>query len=108
MELKEKVEAALNAALSPAFMDLDNDDGIFGFVVAAKFQRMTALKRQRLIHQALRTEPHQLLPAELRQVVFISTLTPAEAASKGLTPPEPKKVSPKKRAASKPKAGAKS
>lgn len=86
MTLKEKVEAALTASLNPEFMDLDDDDGIFGYVVAAKFQRMTALNRQKLIHQALRAAPHQLLLKELRQVVFISTLTPAEAAAKGLTP----------------------
>lgn len=84
MALKKKLEAALRHSLAPDLIDLVDEDGITGYVVSTKFQRMTALNRQKLIQRSLCEAPHPLLPAELRRVLLIVPLTPMEAKSYGL------------------------
>ena len=85
MALKKKLEAALRHSLAPELIDLVDEDGITGYVVSTKFQRMTALNRQKLIQRSLCDAPHPLLPGELRRVLLIVPLTPAEARSYGLS-----------------------
>lgn len=84
MALKKKLEAALKHSLAPDLIDLVDEDGITGYVVSSKFQRMTALNRQKLIQRSLCDALHPLLPAELRRVLLIVPLTPMEAKSYGL------------------------
>ena len=84
MALKKKLEAALKHMLAPDLIDLVDDDGVTGYVVSSKFQRMNALNRQKLVQKSLCGAPRPLLPAELRRVLLIVPLTPAEARSYGL------------------------
>jgi hypothetical protein len=83
MDLKEKVTEALRQSLHPERIQLRDDDGISGFVVSAQFQRMPALERQTLIHKALNGPSVPLTRAELRQVLAIAGLTPAEYEALG-------------------------
>ena len=78
MDLKEKVTEALRRSLVPDSIVLEDDDGISGFVVSAKFRRMTALDRQRLIDQILRDPESEVTKPELRRILAIAALTPAE------------------------------
>ncbi len=55
--LKEKVEEALNQQLHPDHVQLEDDDGICGIVVAARFRGMSALNRQTVIERALPSRP---------------------------------------------------
>jgi hypothetical protein len=79
MDLKEKVISALRAHLKPEYLHIENEHGVSGFVVAPKFRGMSALDRQMLIDKALRGPPNGLSADEMRQVMAIAGLTPAEA-----------------------------
>jgi acid stress-induced BolA-like protein IbaG/YrbA len=83
MELKEKVTKALNRQLSPDRVQLEDDDGISGIVVSKQFDQMPALDRQTLIDKALRGSKIKFTKAELRSVLAIAGLTPAEFAALG-------------------------
>jgi acid stress-induced BolA-like protein IbaG/YrbA len=78
VDLKEKVVEALRSCIVPDLIDLEDDDGISGVVVSAGFRGMSALDRQRLIHKALHSSSDKFSKAELRQVLAIAALTPAE------------------------------
>lgn len=78
MDLKEKVTEALRRYLHPDHIQLDDDGGISGIVLSPQFRGMPSLKRQTLIHTALRDSAIKLTKAELREVLAIAGLTPAE------------------------------
>jgi acid stress-induced BolA-like protein IbaG/YrbA len=83
MDLKEKVEAALIKSIGPERIQLKDDDGIFGFVVSTEFHGMSAIDRQTLIYDALHNPTSKLTRPELRQVLAIAALTPAEFEVRG-------------------------
>ena len=83
MELKEKVTQALRRHLHPDHIHLEDDDGISGLVVSTQFLRMPSLERQMLIDNALRNSPVKLTKAELRHILAIAGLTPAEYEALG-------------------------
>jgi acid stress-induced BolA-like protein IbaG/YrbA len=78
VDLKKKVAAALRGAAADARIRLEDDDGISGFVVSAEFRGMSALDRQMLIDGALRNSSLKFSKPELRQILAIAALTPAE------------------------------
>ena len=78
MDLKEKVALALRRSLRADHIRLEEDGDISGIVVSARFERVPLLERQRLIAKALRTSSIKLTKAELRKVLAIAGLTPAE------------------------------
>lgn len=83
MDIKEKVTRALRHRLRPEHLELEEDGGISGVVVSAEFQKMSAFDRQTLIFDALRDATPKLTKAELREVLAIAGLTPAEFAALG-------------------------
>jgi hypothetical protein len=83
LDLKKKVTEALRRYLHPHHIQLVDDDGISGFVVSPQFQRMPSLERQLLIHNALRDSSIKFTKAELREVLAIAALTPAEYEALG-------------------------
>jgi hypothetical protein len=83
VDLKEKVAEALRQGLRPDYVHLDDEDGISGFVVSPQFRRMPALERQTLIHNALHGSSVKFTKAELRDVLAIAALTPAEYEALG-------------------------
>jgi len=78
MDIREKIIEALSGAFTVDYVRLDDDDGITGFVVSPRFQGMSTLDRQLLIEDALRKTTTRLTPQEVRQVLMIAGLTPAE------------------------------
>ena len=78
MELRDKVKAALEGALEPQLVDLQDDDGIIGCVVSSRFRRMEAIDRQFLIDDILKEPAAGLEPAERKKVILISAFTPEE------------------------------
>ena len=78
MDLKEKVEIVLKEAVTASRIRLEDDDGISGFVVSSDFRGLSALDRQTLIDQALHNSAVKLTKPELRQILAIAALTPAE------------------------------
>jgi stress-induced morphogen len=78
MDLKEKVTEALARHLHPERIQLEDDDGISGFVVSTQFRGMSSFDRQTLIHHLLRDTAPKLSKAELRQILAIAALTPVE------------------------------
>lgn len=80
MGLKEKVAEALNQHLHPDHVQLEEEDGISGIVVASQFRGMSALDRQIVIDEALRKATPRFSKPELRQVLAIAALTPVEFA----------------------------
>ena len=81
MDLKEKIRNSLTEVLMPEYLRLENDDGISGFVVSRRFEKMSALDRQQKIEEALQKAP--LSPRERRQVLMIAGLTPEEYEAVG-------------------------
>ena len=75
MDLKDKIISALQKQLNAAYIRLDDDDGVSGFVVSDRFAGMSTLDRQRLIDDALSAA---ITPEESRRVLMIAGLTPAE------------------------------
>ncbi len=78
MDLREKVKLALECGLQAELVDLDEEDGISGYVVADSFRGRESIDRQTMIDKALRAAPKKLSKAELRQVIAIAGLTPEE------------------------------
>jgi hypothetical protein len=83
VDLKEKVAEALRLSLRTDRIQLEDDDGISGFVVSPQFRGLSALDRQMLIHKALRSPSVKFSRAELRQVLAIAALTPVEYEAVG-------------------------
>ena len=83
MGLKEKIVKALSRSFADAYVRLEEDDGISGFVVSPKFADMSTIDRQALIEQALGNAPDGLTASEQRQVLMIAGLTPQEFDSVG-------------------------
>jgi acid stress-induced BolA-like protein IbaG/YrbA len=81
VDLQEKVAEALRTYLKPDQILLKDEDGVYGYVVSGQFRGMDVLKRQILIHKALRESSAKLTRAELRKVLAIAALTPAEYAA---------------------------
>ena len=86
MDVKDKIIKALHLALKDAYILLDSDDGISGFVVSPQFEGLSALERQRVIDKTLRKPPAPLTPAERRDVRLIAALTPLEYDAVGAYP----------------------
>ncbi len=81
MDVKEKVIKALRSGLQLEEIQLEDDDRLIGFVVSPQFRGMTALDRQKMIDCVLRRPEANLTKTELRHILMISALTPAEFAS---------------------------
>jgi hypothetical protein len=81
--LKEKIVKVLRRSFPDAYVRLDEDDGISGFLVSPKFTDMSTIDRQALIEQALGSAPDGLTAAEQRQVLMIAGITPQEFDSVG-------------------------
>jgi hypothetical protein len=78
MDLKEKVTLALERGLGAEQVDLDDDDGISGYVVAEGFRGLESIDRQTMIEKALRSGPRKITKPEFRRVIAIAGLTPEE------------------------------
>lgn len=78
MELVEKIKAALEKNMSVERVDLEDDDGVIGFVVSKDFQDVSFVDRQSMIHRVLRTSADRLTKAEVRRIGAIAALTPDE------------------------------
>jgi len=91
MDLKEKVTRALRGYFRPDQVELEDSDGVSGFVVSAQFQRMPALERQMLIHNALRDSSVKFTKPELRRILAIAGLTPVEYDALGYRKPAPRR-----------------
>jgi hypothetical protein len=83
MGVKEKVMQVVMSAFRDAYVRLDDDDGISGFVVSPEFKGVSSLDRQRLIDKALGAAPVPLGPEERRRVLMIAGLSPVEFESVG-------------------------
>jgi hypothetical protein len=83
MDVKKRVEKALSAAFGDAYVRLEEDDGISGFVVASHFKGMPTLDRQALIDDAISKADPALDADEKRQVLMIAALSPSEFNSVG-------------------------
>src|SRR5207247_8106220 len=78
MDVREKVVAALTQGLEPAFIRLDDDDGISGFVVSRQFEGLSGMDRQLRIDEALASGHPALTKEEQRHVLMIAGLTQVE------------------------------
>jgi hypothetical protein len=78
VDLEKKVTEAVSRNIHPDNIDLEDDDGISGFVVPAQFRGMSAIDRQILIHNALHHSSVKLSKGEFRQMLAIAAWTPAE------------------------------
>jgi acid stress-induced BolA-like protein IbaG/YrbA len=78
VEIKKKIAKALSQSLKDAYVRLEDDDGISGFVVSPHFKGMTSLDRQKLIDDILDHAPDPLSKEERRRVLMIAALTPVE------------------------------
>ncbi len=83
MEVRQKVERALKQYFSPTLVDVEDDEGIIGIVVAERFRRMQPMDRQVEIRSALRRPEAHLSKNDLRQVLIIVPLTPEEYVAYG-------------------------
>ncbi|HEV3004289.1 MAG TPA: hypothetical protein VGX78_07490 [Pirellulales bacterium] len=78
MDLRTKVERSLRRAFKPSRLDLDDEDGISGYVVSEEFRGVEPFDRQTMIDKALRSAPGPLTARELRRVIAVAALTPEE------------------------------
>ena len=76
MGLKDKIVSALREPLDAAFIRLEDDDGMSGFVVSRRFEGMSSMDRQTLIDHTL--SHASLTVEEGRRVLLIVGLTPRE------------------------------
>ncbi len=83
MEIKKKIAKTLSQSLEDAYVRLEDDDGISGFVVSSHFKGMSSLNRQKLIDNILDNASDSLSKEERRRVLMIAALTPVEHASVG-------------------------
>lgn len=79
----DKVSAALKKALNSAYIHLEIDGGVSGFVVSSSFKGKSSLDRQNMIEQALAKADSALAPEEQREIVMIAAMTPEEFNSVG-------------------------
>ena len=95
MEVKDKIINALRKPLNAAYIRLEDDDGISGFVVSTRFDGMSTLDRQGLIEDTLSKASASLSPEEKRRVLMIAGLTPVEydAVGANITVPKVKELS---------------
>jgi acid stress-induced BolA-like protein IbaG/YrbA len=78
MDLKEKVEDAVKRCVHADQIRLEDDEGVYGFVVSPQFRSMSAIDRQTLIYDALHGSSVKFSKRELRRGLAIAALTPAE------------------------------
>jgi hypothetical protein len=78
VDIKSKITKALSQSLEDAYVRLEEDDGVSGFVVSPRFQGMASVDRQGLIEDALSNAPNPLTAEERRRVLMIAGLTPLE------------------------------
>jgi hypothetical protein len=83
MDLRKKIASKLSQSLGDAYVRLEDDDGISGFVVSPRFKGMSSLNRQGLIDDILDNGPDPLSKEKRRRVLMIAALTPVEYASVG-------------------------
>ena len=84
MDLAKKVKRALEKSFHPERVELKENEGISGYIVAAQFRKMTDLDRQWVIHKALRESSAKLSREDLRRVTVIAALTPEEYIAHGI------------------------
>ena len=84
MDLAKKVTRVLEKCFDPERVDLQEYDGISGYLVAARFRKMEPIERQSLIYKALREPSAKLTQQELRRVSAIAALTPEEYIAHGI------------------------
>lgn len=78
MDTKEKVVVALKRRFNPAFIHVDDVDGITGLIVSDAFDGRSSMDRQQEIRETLEDSRSNLSQAELRQVLVIAGLTVPE------------------------------
>ena len=78
MVLTEKIIAALRKKLNLEYYQLDDDDGISGYVVSPDFEGMSELDRQWLIDDILRNPLAKISKTDQRRILIIAALTPLE------------------------------
>lgn len=78
MDLREKLTKTLRLIFKPQYIRLRSDAGVSGYLVSKQFYQMSSLDRQKRLHHALLTGPEKFTKAELRKVIAIAPLTPAE------------------------------
>jgi stress-induced morphogen len=78
VDLKEKVAEVLRISFHPDEIRLEDEDGIYGYVVSNRFDGMNSLDRQELVDDVLRGSDAGLSRSELRHVLMIAAMTPAE------------------------------
>src|SRR4051794_30210058 len=83
MGIKDKIVIALREALRIEYIRLNEEDGISGFVVSPQFEGMTSMDRQVLLDEVLGNGSGPLTAEELRHVIMIAALTPAEYEAVG-------------------------
>ncbi len=83
MEILDKLIKALRTSLNAEYINIDDDDGVSGYVVSRQFEEMSTLDRQKLIDDILRNAPDPLTNEEQRQILMIAGLTPNEYESVG-------------------------
>lgn len=83
MGLTEKIISALQDPLGAEYIRLDDDDGISGFVVSSRFEKMSSLDRQKMIDDTLHNAADPLSEEEQRQILMVAGLTPLEYESVG-------------------------
>lgn len=83
MGIWKQVSEALYKNLECEFVLRADDDPITAVAVSERFDGVSAFDRQVMIEEALAKAPHPLSPEELRKVLMIAALTPAEYFSAG-------------------------
>lgn len=102
MDVRDKIKQAISAVVPLKQVQLYDDDGITGYIVSEAFDGTTSLERQELLHKTLQARGSGLTRSEIRQIIFIATLSPIEYRALGpIRPPRKVKKSPKKRAKAK-------
>ena len=80
MDVRDKIEEALRQALQCEYIRLEDENGITGFAVSARFENRSSLDRQETIEDVLNKA---LSPEERRRVLMIAALTPTEYSAVG-------------------------
>jgi acid stress-induced BolA-like protein IbaG/YrbA len=76
VDLVKKAKKLLSKAFPPPDkVRVEDDDGLIGTVVSARFRGLDAVDRQKMVWDAL---DEHLTPEERRRVVIVLTLTPLE------------------------------
>jgi acid stress-induced BolA-like protein IbaG/YrbA len=83
MDLREKVEQALESAIHVEEAILSDDDGLIGYVISPDFRGHDSYARQTVIYDALRAPNSPLSSDELQRVVAVVAFTPEEYAVHG-------------------------